>query len=138
MGKDSKSLELYNNISTAISKFESRNNYTRLGTLVIGELVDCKTLPATTDGLGEIMLASAKLMNVTVVESTFHAFSPFGLSGVLVLAESHFSIHTWPEYNTAAIDLFCCGKANYKKGIGYLEESFGAQFSQIVEIPRIF
>ena len=46
----------------------------------------------------------------TVIESVFHKFTPHGVSGVVVISESHLAIHTWPEYGYAAVDLFTCGE----------------------------
>ena len=45
----------------------------------------------------------------TIIDTKFHQFSPYGVSGVIVIAESHMAIHTWPEYGYAAIDFFTCG-----------------------------
>lgn len=45
----------------------------------------------------------------TVVQSAFHTFNPYGVSGVVVISESHLTIHTWPELNYAAVDVFTCG-----------------------------
>jgi len=47
--------------------------------------------------------------NATIISHNFHKFSPYGVSGVVVIAESHVAIHTWPEYNYAAVDIFTCG-----------------------------
>ena len=55
------------------------------------------------------MLVAAQEAGATVINSTFHHFSPFGVSGVVVIQESHLAIHTWPEYRYAAVDLFTCG-----------------------------
>ncbi len=66
-------------------------------------LKDCKKIE-------EYMVEACKLAKATVVTSTFHEFSPFGVSGVVVIAESHVAIHTWPEYNYAAVDIFTCGE----------------------------
>lgn len=55
------------------------------------------------------MVEGAKEAGATVINSTFHHFSPFGVSGVVVIQESHLAIHTWPEYRYAAVDLFTCG-----------------------------
>jgi S-adenosylmethionine decarboxylase proenzyme len=55
------------------------------------------------------MMGAATAMGATIVEQVFHHFSPHGVSGVVVIAESHLAIHTWPEYNYAAVDLFTCG-----------------------------
>ena len=56
------------------------------------------------------MVAAAKEADATVINATFHHFSPFGVSGVVVIQESHLAIHTWPEYGYAAVDLFTCGE----------------------------
>lgn len=109
----------------------------KLGILIIGEFMGCKNMPKTNKELEDVMLHSANLMKVNIVSSTFHAFNPHGLSGVLVLAESHYSIHTWPEHNTIAIDLFCCGDIDYEIGISYLNDFFKAEAIQIFTLPRL-
>lgn len=55
------------------------------------------------------MVEAAQIAGATVINSTFHHFSPYGVSGVVVIQESHLAIHTWPEYGYAAVDLFTCG-----------------------------
>ncbi len=55
------------------------------------------------------MIAAAKMAGVTILQVYFHQFAPQGISGTLIIAESHFNIHTWPEYGYAAADLFTCG-----------------------------
>lgn len=55
------------------------------------------------------MVEAAQKAGATVIQSNFHHFSPFGVSGVVVIQESHLAIHTWPEYGYAAVDLFTCG-----------------------------
>jgi S-adenosylmethionine decarboxylase len=68
---------------------------------------------------------SAIISGATILHSHFHHFSPNGgVSGVLVLAESHISIHTWPEKNFAAIDLFMCGACDPNKAIPVLQAAF--------------
>jgi spermidine synthase len=59
----------------------------------------------------EAMTHAAKIAGATVINSTFHHFSPWGISGVVVIQESHLAIHTWPEYKYAAVDLFTCGES---------------------------
>ena len=62
----------------------------------------------------------------TILHSHFHHFSPNGgVSGVVVLAESHISIHTWPERNFAAVDIFMCGECDPHDAIPVLREAFG-------------
>ena len=74
------------------------------------ELSGCH--PATLsdiDGIAGMMIAAAKAARATVMESAFHRFEPQGVSGTVILAESHLSIHTWPEKGYAAMDFYTCG-----------------------------
>lgn len=69
-----------------------------------------------------------EVANVTLLKSEFHQFAPQGVSGVLVIAESHISIHTWPEENYAAIDFFTCGDYSvFDDVIKYFSEKFEAK-----------
>ena len=126
----------YSEIANAMSNIEGRK-FNKLGTLIIGEVINCQHMPKTCEELKDVMMKTADMMKVTVVSSTFHAFNPHGLSGVLVLAESHYSIHTWPEHKTIAIDLFCCGVIDYEIGIQKLIEFFKASDCQILSLPRL-
>lgn len=56
-----------------------------------------------------MMIAAAKAARATIMESAFHRFEPQGVSGTVILAESHISIHTWPEKGYAAMDFYTCG-----------------------------
>jgi S-adenosylmethionine decarboxylase len=72
-----------------------------------------------------------------VVAKNFHRFEPYGVSGVIIIAESHLAIHTWPEYNFATVDVFTCGdKINPWTAFDFLENAFKADRSESVEIPR--
>jgi S-adenosylmethionine decarboxylase len=57
-----------------------------------------------------LMKKAARAANATIVNAVFHTYSPQGVSGVVVIEESHLSIHTWPEHGYAAVDFFTCGK----------------------------
>ena len=57
------------------------------------------------------MIKASEAAGATIINSTFHHFSPFGVSGVVVIEESHLAVHTWPEYTYAALDLFTCGES---------------------------
>jgi len=81
-----------------------------LGEHYILELFDCDNkLLNDVEGIKEIMIAAAVAANATIVTKYFHQFSPYGISGTIVIEESHFNIHTWPEHGFAAVDLFTCG-----------------------------
>jgi len=81
-----------------------------LGTHLIVELHNCHPeLLKDLDFVKDTMISAAQACRATVVDAVFHEFNPFGVSGIVVIAESHLSIHTWPEYHYAAVDIFTCG-----------------------------
>jgi len=81
-----------------------------LGTHLIVELYECdKKILSAVDKVQRAMIAAASAADATVIDSIFHHFKPYGVSGVIVIAESHFAIHTWPEHGYASVDLFTCG-----------------------------
>ena len=74
------------------------------------ELWECDlTMLDAPQSVENALKAAAKAANCTVVQSVIHRFKPQGVSGVVVLAESHISVHTWPELGYAAVDVFTCG-----------------------------
>ncbi len=76
------------------------------------ELYGCPAaLLANSDALHPLLLAAVRAAGATVVTEVFHNFSPHGVSGVIVIAESHVAIHTWPEHAYAAVDIFSCNLA---------------------------
>lgn len=81
-----------------------------LGSHLLIELFDCpqSTLEAE-DGVGTAMRDAAVESKATVVDESFHEFKPYGVSGAVIIQESHYTIHTWPEHGYAAVDLFYCG-----------------------------
>lgn len=81
-----------------------------LGTHILLELNQCpQPLLLEKELLENALVDSANKAGAHVVKSVFHQFSPHGLSGVVVIAESHITVHTWPEFDYAAIDIFTCG-----------------------------
>lgn len=73
----------------------------------------------------------------TKVSESFHQFSPFGVSGVIVIEESHFTIHTWPEYGYAAIDFFTCGVSiDCQKAVDYMKAAFQAKEIEVQYFKR--
>lgn len=83
------------------------------------------------------MVAAAKEAGATVINSVFHQFSPFGVSGVVVIQESHLTIHTWPEYRYAAMDLFTCGDTvNPWVAFDKLKADFKANYGSALELNR--
>jgi S-adenosylmethionine decarboxylase len=81
-----------------------------LGTHIVCELSGCDPAMLTdVDAVAEIMVQAARAANATVITKAFHRFQPQGVSGVVVIQESHLSIHTWPETRYAAMDFYTCG-----------------------------
>jgi S-adenosylmethionine decarboxylase len=72
----------------------------------------------------DALVGSAIVAGATVLHSYMHAFAPQGVSGVVVLAESHISIHTWPEKGVATLDIFMCGKADPVIATEFLTQHF--------------
>lgn len=81
-----------------------------LGRQIVVEYYGCN--PASLNDVAFVKKAmrdAAEASGATIVQEAFHLFNPYGVSGVVVIAESHLTIHTWPEYGYAAVDLFTCG-----------------------------
>ncbi|RMG60108.1 MAG: adenosylmethionine decarboxylase [Bacteroidetes bacterium] len=82
------------------------------------------------------MLGAAAAAGATVRQATFHQFAPQGVSGVVIIEESHLTIHTWPELGYAAIDVFTCGPADPQAAASFLKEALGARRSQYQLLDR--
>ncbi len=63
------------------------------------------------DFIREALISAAREVGATILGDTFHRFTPQGVTGIVAIAESHISIHTWPEYGYAAVDVFTCGES---------------------------
>lgn len=82
-----------------------------LGIHLLLELRDCN--PKLLDDLPYIrdsLINAADKTGATIIGESFHQFSPQGVTGVIAIAESHLCIHTWPEFEYAAVDIFTCGE----------------------------
>ena len=83
------------------------------------------------------MLEAARLANGTIVRDVFHEFSPWGVSGVVVIAESHLTIHTWPEHGYAAVDVFSCSRRLRQAAIrDHLRRRLGARRVTSLRVRR--
>jgi S-adenosylmethionine decarboxylase proenzyme len=83
-----------------------------------------------------IALGTAEAVAATVVGEAFHRFAPQGVSGTVVIAESHISVHTWPESLYVAVDIFTCGGLDPRPGLVYLYRELGSQTCRMQEIVR--
>jgi len=89
------------------------------------------------DHVRAAMMDAANATGATVVGEVFHLFNPHGVSGVVVIAESHLAIHTWPEYGYAAVDLFTCGdEIDPYRGFDLLLKALGASHFEVCEFFR--
>lgn len=83
------------------------------------------------------LIAAVGRAGATPVQEVVHRFSPHGVTGVVVIAESHFSIHTWPEYGFAAVDLFTCGETvDPWAAFAHLEHALRARSHSVIEMRR--
>lgn len=109
-----------------------------LGRHILIEFYECDSkVLKDTKLIEQYMRKSAEIAGCTIVESVFHEFNPYGVSGAVIVQESHLTIHTWPEHNYAAVDVFTCGgEVNPWKACEFLEEKLVAKKSESTEIPR--
>lgn len=109
-----------------------------LGRHMLLELYECNSeVLNSLQAVKNALVEAAQRAQATIVDVVFHEFSPFGISGVVVIAESHLSIHTWPEHRYAAVDIFSCGDAlKPVEAAAFLVEQFSAERSSSVEIQR--
>ena len=102
------------------------------------ELYDCNpSLLKRVGPVEEILVATARRCKAAIIEMAFHEFNPFGVSGMVIIAESHLAIHTWPEFKYAAVDIFTCGETLVPdQAAGYIAQRFEAARMQIFKLPR--
>ena len=108
-----------------------------LGRHIVAEFFGCEG--AAIDDLARVeawMLEAAAAIGATVVSSAFHRYAPQGVSGTLLIAESHLSIHTWPEYGYVAADIVTCGGLDPRPGFEWLGRAVGATASRMQELVR--
>ncbi|MFH1449902.1 MAG: adenosylmethionine decarboxylase [bacterium] len=109
-----------------------------LGRHLLVEIFNCShDILNDEERIREILIEAANVSGTTVLSISLKKFEPQGVSGVVVIAESHISIHTWPEYRYAACDIFTCGdKVWPEKGAEYLIKELKAGNSSVVEVKR--
>lgn len=87
--------------------------------------------------VGEAMRDAAAASKATIVEQSFHEFKPYGVSGAVIIQESHYTIHTWPEHRYAAVDLFYCGgTVLVHKAVDLLRERFQPERIKFLVVRR--
>lgn len=114
----------------------SNGHISYAGIHLIIELWDAKNL-SSLPKIRKSLKDSVKAIGATLLNIHLHKFSPSGgVSGVALISESHISIHTWPEYNYAALDVFVCGQVDPYKAITVLKKQYETSNIQISEIKR--
>lgn len=99
-----------------------------LGVHYLLELRGCN--PTVINDLPEvrrILIEAAKQAKATFIDARFHQFSPQGVSGVVVVGESHLSIHTWPEYGYVSADIYTCGQTDPLRAAFYIADALQAR-----------
>lgn len=109
-----------------------------MGRHLLLELYECNAeILNNLTAVKSALVEAARRAEATIIDVVFHEFNPFGISGVVVIAESHLSVHTWPEHRYAAVDIFSCGEAlKPAEAAAYLVEQFGAERASCVEVRR--
>ncbi|MCD6413766.1 MAG: adenosylmethionine decarboxylase [Elusimicrobia bacterium] len=109
-----------------------------VGRHIVAELWDCN--PEYLDDVSvvqEFMNNAARKAKATILNSTFHTFQPHGVSGAIIIAESHLAIHTWSEISLASVDIYTCGKkADPWAAFRYLVSAFQSKRYTVFEIKR--
>ncbi len=109
-----------------------------LGRQILVEFYNCnKEILTDHKAIETHMINACRLANATVVNYTFHQFTPHGVSGVVIIAESHVAIHTWPEYRYAAVDIFTCGSSISPWSIfDTLKKGLQSEYASRTELKR--
>ncbi|MDQ0231004.1 adenosylmethionine decarboxylase [Metabacillus malikii] len=108
-----------------------------IGRHVISELWGCDIEKLNDiDFIEKTFVQAALKTGAEVREVAFHKFAPQGVSGVVIISESHLTIHSFPEHGYASIDVYTCGDLNPNVAVDYIAETLNAQTRETVEIPR--
>lgn len=117
---------------------QKATSITSLGRHILAEFYNCNSnVLNNLEMIEKVMADAATECGATVVEKKFHMFSPYGVSGVVIISESHLAIHTWPEYGYAAVDLFTCGdNCDPLVAYEYLKEKLSSNSAIYTELRR--
>lgn len=109
-----------------------------LGRHLLAEYYECNpNILNNVQLIEDVMTEAAVRCGATVVQKNFHHFSPYGVSGVVIIAESHLAIHTWPEYGYASVDLFTCGDSCHPEiAYDYLQDKLNSGSAFYSELKR--
>lgn len=113
-----------------------KNKLNYAGIHLVADFWNVKTIEDSEE-LKKILITAAEKGGNTPLRVSIHKFSPQGITGVVLLAESHIAFHSWPEYNYIAIDIFTCGNKTFPdKSLDYLKEEFKPKKVKAKKIKR--
>ena len=124
-------------VSSSIDALEEQQlDKVNLGQHVLAEFFECDSnVLNSLDKVEKHMVDAALECGATIVQKCFHMFNPYGVSGVVIISESHLAIHTWPELGYAAVDLFTCGtKCDPKVAYEFLKKMFNSKKASFTEL----
>ncbi|WP_017726624.1 adenosylmethionine decarboxylase [Halalkalibacterium ligniniphilum] len=109
-----------------------------MGRHVIAELWGCEVEKLNNmNYIEQVFVDAALKAGAEVREVAFHKFAPQGVSGVVIISESHLTIHSFPEHGYASIDVYTCGdRIDPNVASNFIVEALGAKTSEVVELPR--
>ena len=116
----------------------SKKSHLPIGHHYIVEASGCDPkIISSVEKVQQILVKTAEIAGAQVWSISINRFPPKGVSGVIVISESHISTHTWPELGYSALDFYTCGnEIEPEKAVVYAVEAFGASTSHITEITR--
>ena len=124
---------------TALRELEQGNiQQMNLGQHVLAEFFECDpNILNSINSVEKHMVDAALECGATIVQKCFHMFNPYGVSGVVIISESHLAIHTWPELGYAAVDLFTCGSScDPMVAYEFLKKKFNSRQANYTELKR--
>ncbi|KIL46289.1 adenosylmethionine decarboxylase [Jeotgalibacillus campisalis] len=108
-----------------------------MGRHVISELWGCDFEKLNSvDLIEQVFVDAALKTGAEVREVAFHKFAPQGVSGVVIISESHLTIHSFPEHGYASIDVYTCGDLDPTIAADHIAQSLGATSNETIEVPR--
>lgn len=122
----------------AVNPYQVDKTAQYLGQHVLAEFFECDpNILNNPQKVESLMIDAALECGATIVQKCFHMFNPHGVSGVVIISESHLAIHTWPELGYAAVDLFTCGdKCDPKVAYEFLRKAFNSTKASFSELKR--
>lgn len=88
------------------------------------DMIECEVDLDDLQAVEDVMTQAAEELGVVIREKMSHKFSPYGLTVIYIIAESHISYHSWPEYNSAFVDVFACSRISTEKSIEVFKKYF--------------